>query len=136
MSEESDEFDDLYGSKFLAASDVKKPFTATIKEVEKQDFARQGERSKVKVVLTLKSVRKPVVCNKTNALSLSEEFGKDFDEWVDKRVKVQAERTTFAGKPTMGIRLYPATEEVAPALKAPKKGKPADDPNDELPEDL
>jgi hypothetical protein len=73
MAEDSD-FDDLYGSKYLAASDVKKPFSAAITEVEKQDFARQGERSKVKVVLTLKGVRKPIICNKTNALSLSEEI--------------------------------------------------------------
>jgi hypothetical protein len=113
----SEDFDDLYGSQFLAATDLKKPFTATIEAVTKQDFARQGERQKMKVVLHLKGVRKPIVVNKTNALSLSEEFGKDFDEWIDKRINVKAERTSYGGKPVMGLRLYPEK----PALKTPKK---------------
>jgi hypothetical protein len=33
MAEDSD-FDDLYGSQYLAASDVKKPFTTVIIEVD------------------------------------------------------------------------------------------------------
>jgi hypothetical protein len=65
----TEDFDDLYGSKYLAATDLKKPFTSTIEEVDRQDFARQGERQKMKVVLQLKSVKKPVVVNKTNALT-------------------------------------------------------------------
>jgi hypothetical protein len=76
------------------------------------DFAREGERKKVKAVLGLKGVKKPCVINKTNALNLSEEFGTDFDDWVDKRITVKAERTQFdGGKPVMGLRLYPANAE-------------------------
>jgi hypothetical protein len=128
----SEDFDDLYGSQYLAA-----PFTSVVEEVDKQDFARQGERQKMKVVLHLKGVRKPIVVNKTNALNLSEQYGKDFDEWVGKRVTVKAEPTTFAGKRVMGLRLYPVADEDTPALKAPKKGKPSSDVlNDELPDDL
>jgi hypothetical protein len=135
MTEDSD-FDDLYGSQYLAASDVKKPFTTVIKEVDKQDFARQGERSKVKVVLHLKGVKKPVILNKTNALNLSEEFGKNFGDWIDKPVRVQAERTSYGGKPVMGLRLYP--EQKALPLKSPTKpkSKQSDELNDELPGDL
>jgi hypothetical protein len=132
----SEDFDDLYGSQYLTASDLKKPFTSVIEEVDKQDFARQGERQKIKVVLHLKGVRKPIIVNKTNALNLSEQYGKDFDEWVGKRVRVQAERTSFGGKPVMGLRLYPVTNEDAPALKSAKKGKPSDELNDALPDDL
>ena len=50
----NEDFDDLYGSQYLAANDLKKPFTSVIEEVDKQDFARQGERQKMKVVLTSK----------------------------------------------------------------------------------
>jgi hypothetical protein len=121
----SDDFDDIYGSRYLAAGDVKKAFTAVISTVEKRDIARQGERQKMKVVLTLKGVNKPVVINKTNAIVLSEAFGKNFDDWPDNRVKVQAERTQFGGKPVMGLRLYPAKTETAPAL--PKQAKLSDD---------
>jgi hypothetical protein len=91
----------------------------------------------MKVVLHLKGVRKPIIINKTNALALSEEFGKDFDTWVGKRVTVQAEPTTFGGKRVMGLRLYPVTNGDTLALKAPKKNKPAAEVlNDELPDDL
>jgi hypothetical protein len=107
----SESYDDIYGSKFLAASDVKKPFTARIETVDTVDFAREGERPKKKKVLTLKGISKPVVVNKTNADTLSEAFGKDFDDWIDKRITGKAERTQFGGKPTMGLRLYPAAGE-------------------------
>jgi hypothetical protein len=129
----SEDFDDIYGSQYLAASDVKKPFTSTIEEVDKLDFARQGERQKIKAVLHLKGVRKPIVCNKTNALNLSEEYGKggeNFIDWVGKRVTVKAEPTTFGGKRVMGLRLYPAKAEDTPAL--PKKGKPSDEMDDTI----
>jgi hypothetical protein len=125
----SEDFDDLYGSQYLAATDLKKPFTAVVEEVDKQDFARQGERQKMKVVVHLKGVKKPIVVNKTNALNLSEQYGKDFDEWVGKRVTVKAEPTTFGGKRVMGLRLYP---DEAPALKAPKSKTSSADFNDEI----
>jgi hypothetical protein len=117
----SDDFEDLYGSKYLAASDIKKPFTAIIETVDKLDFARQGERQKMKVVLTLKGQHKPVVVNKTNALTLSEAFGTDFDDWPDKRITVKAEPTTFNGKRVMGLRMYPANAGDTPPL--PKKSR-------------
>jgi hypothetical protein len=131
----SEDFDDLYGSQYLAASDVKRPFTTVIEDVETLDFGRDGERKRPKAVLTLKGVKKPVIVNKTNALNLSEAFGKTFTDWISKRITVKAERTQFAGKPVMGLRLYPEAED-APALKAPKKSTLADDLNDSLPDDL
>jgi hypothetical protein len=94
--------------------------STVIEEVEQQDVARQGERQRMKAVLHLKGVRKPIVVNKTNALNLAEQYGKDFDAWVGKRVTVKAEDTTFQGKRTKGLRLYPANGEDSPALKAPK----------------
>jgi hypothetical protein len=75
---------------------------------------------------------KPIVVNKTNALNLSEQYGKDFEEWVGKGVTVKAEPTTFAGKRVMGLRLYPVGDEDTPALKGPKSKKSSsDDFNDE-----
>jgi hypothetical protein len=119
----SEEFDDLYGSNYLAATDLKKPITTVIEQVEQEDFARQGEKKKMKAVLYLRGVKKPVIVNKTNALSLATAFGKDFNEWIDQHVVIKAEPTTFAGKPTKGLRLYPANGEDAPALKSPKSKK-------------
>jgi hypothetical protein len=128
----SEEFDDLYGSNYLAATDLKKPITTVIEQVEQEDFARQGEKKKMKAVLYLRGVKKPVIVNKTNALSLATAFGKDFNEWIDQRVVIKAEPTTFAGKPTKGLRLYPANGEDAPALKSPKSKKTSEDFNDDI----
>ena len=128
----SEDFDDLYGSNFLAATDLKKPITAIVEQVEQQDFARQGERRKMKAVLHVRGIKKPIVVNKTNALTLAAAFGKDFDDWIDQRVTIKAEPTTFGGKPTKGIRLYSTNGEDAPALKGPKsKGASNQDFDDE-----
>ncbi len=128
----SEEFDDLYGSNFLAATDLKKPITTVIEQIEYQDFARQGERKRMKAVLHLRGLKKPVVCNKTNALTRREAFG-GFDDWIDRRIIIKAEPTTYAGKPTKGLRLYPANSEDASALKAPKSKKASNgDPDDDL----
>jgi hypothetical protein len=120
----SEDFDEIYGSKYLAASDVKKPFATMIEEVDILDFAREGERKKVKAVLMLKGVKKSAVVNKTNAQNLSDEFGKDFEEWIGKRITVKAERTQFGGKQVMGLRLYP---EDASTPRAPSKRSSSDD---------
>jgi hypothetical protein len=134
------DFDDMYGSQYLAATDLKKPITTVIEQVEEDDFAKQGERKKVKAVLHFRGIKKPMIVNKTNALVLAAAFGKNhLNDWPDQRVVIKSERTTFAGKPTMGLRIYPADGEEAPALKAqaPKKGKPSrDEMNDELPDEL
>jgi hypothetical protein len=122
----SEEFDDLYGSNFLAATDLKKPITTVIEQIEYQDFARQGERKKMKAVLYLRGLKKPVVCNKTNALTLRGAFG-DFDDWIDQRIVVKAEDTMFGGKPVKGLRLYPANGENTSVLKAPKSKKASDE---------
>jgi hypothetical protein len=123
--EEEDDFDSMYGSKYLAATDLKKPVTATIELAERAEFAKPGETAKKKVVLYVKGGKKGIVVNKTNALSLAQDFGKDPDGWVGQRIIIRAERTTFAGKPTLGLRLYPAENEETPmALKAPVKSKP------------
>ena len=37
------EFDDIYGSRFLAATDVKAPVSATIERVSYEPFTRPGE---------------------------------------------------------------------------------------------
>jgi hypothetical protein len=134
----TEDFDDLYGSNYLAAADLKRPLTTVIEQVEHEDFARQGEKKKMKAVLFVRGIKKPIVVNKTNALKLATAFGKDFDAWIDQRIIIKAEDTTFGGRPTKGLRLYPANSEDEPAPKAlkPRSKQSNSDLNDELPEDL
>jgi len=133
----SDDFDDLYGGKYLAASELKAPITGTIEKIDEETFAKQGERSRNKKVLFVRGGKKGVVVNKTNAITLAGAFGKDFSTWVGQRIVIKAEPTMFAGKPVTGLRMYPAPNggghSAAPTPKPPPA--PAVDPemDDEVP---
>jgi hypothetical protein len=125
----ADDFDDLYGSRFLSATDVKAPVTATIERIDHESFARPGEPTRVKAVAYFKGGKKGMVINKTNANTLALAFGKKFADWPGKRVTVKAEPTNFGGKPTQGLRLYPVNgaEKIAPPPP------PKSDMDDEIP---
>jgi hypothetical protein len=133
-----EDFDDFYGSRFLSASDVKAPVNATIERIDFEQFTRPGEPTRTKAVVYFKGGKKGMVINKTNANTLAEAFGKKFAGWVEKRVTVKAEPTTFAGKLTRGLRLYPFNGEAiaAPAAPPPPKAPPTNSGaefNDEIP---
>ena len=120
----SEDFDDIYGSTYLSADDIKKPFVTVIEQVVREEV---GQEKKKKAVLYVRGSKKAIVVNKTNATNLSNAFGKDFDSWINRRITVKVEPTSFAGRPTKGLRIYPAAEE-APALKKPS----SDDFNDSI----
>jgi hypothetical protein len=102
-------FDDMYGSKWLSPDDIKKPYRTVIEGWERQTFTgpNSGGKEVDKVVLKLKDIRKPAVLNKTNAISLATTYGKLCDRWVGKPVIVKCEMTSYAGKPVKGLRMYP-----------------------------
>ena len=101
------DFNNMYGTRFLSADDVKKPTRTTIAAVDREIFDRPDGRSEAKATLTFKDFAKPMVTNKTNASSLASSFGKNFADWVGKPVLVRPEMTSFGGKPVRGLRLYP-----------------------------
>jgi hypothetical protein len=70
-------FDDMYGSNWLGPDDIKKPFTTVIDSQERHHFpGLNGGKEKDKLALTLRNVRKPLVCNKTNALTLADAYAR------------------------------------------------------------
>jgi hypothetical protein len=101
------DFDELYGTRFLSASELKSPVTATIDRVEEETFARPGEKPRTKKVLYVRGGKKGIVLNKTNANNLAAVFGKNFEKWPGTRIVIRPEPTMVGGKPTVGIRLYP-----------------------------
>jgi hypothetical protein len=129
-------FDTLYGSRFLAATDLKAPVTATIERVTFEPFTRPGEATRTRCVLHFKGDLKPMVVNKTNAIILAAAYGKDFDKWIGKRVIVRAEPTVYAGKPTPGLRVQAI--DVGDRITTgrpivPPEPPPRDDMDDEIP---
>jgi hypothetical protein len=71
------DFNNMYGTRFLSADDVKKPTRTMITAVDREIFDRPDGRSEAKATLTFnfKDFTKPMVCNKTNAASLANSFG-------------------------------------------------------------
>jgi hypothetical protein len=108
-------YDDVYGSRFLAATDLKAPVTGIIEKIDSEQFVRPGEPTRTKAVAYFKNASKPMVISKTNANTLASAFGKSFANWVGKRVTIKSEPTMFGGKNTQGLRLYPLNGP-APAI--------------------
>ena len=79
-----DDFNDMYGTKYLGPDDVKKPTATMTDAVDKEIFDRPDGRSEAKVLLHFKAFRKPLPCNKTNALNLASAYGKNPADWVGK----------------------------------------------------
>jgi hypothetical protein len=128
-------YDDLYGGRFLSATDIDKPIVATIERIDFEAFEKPGQPTRTKAVVYVKGGKKGVVINKTNASALAAAFGKAITGWVGKRVTIKAEPTQFAGKPTVGLRLYPAngTGRITSGPIVPPEPPPRDDMDDEIP---
>lgn len=54
------DFDDLYGTRFLSAAEVKKPVTAIIERIDEESFARPGEATRTKKVLYVRGGKKGI----------------------------------------------------------------------------
>jgi hypothetical protein len=128
------EFDDLYGGKYLNATELNGSVIATIEKIEEETFAKEGQKARPKKVLLFKGASKGVVLNKTNATVLAAAFGTDFTRWIGKPVKVAPESTSFGGKIVPAIRLYPAPApkiETKPQPKPEPKSEPKPEPRSE-----
>jgi hypothetical protein len=127
-------YDDLYGSRFLAATDLKAPVNAVIERIEQETFARDGGPARKKAVLYFRNKTKGVVCNKTNAITLGSAFGKNFSAWIGKSITITPENTTFSGKVVKALRLYPAAlSKAASEPTEPPEVVAHDEMSDEIP---
>lgn len=100
-------YDDLYGSRFLAAADLKAPVDVIIDRVEHETFERDG---RTKAVVYFKGKTKGMVLNKTNAEALSGSFGKEFSDWSGKSITLRPESVMFSGKSVKALRAYPVMQ--------------------------
>ena len=129
-------YDDIYGSKYLSATDLEAPVTVTITEVATEIFQRPNAPSQTKAILHFKGAKKGMVVNRTNADALARAFGKTFENWINKRITIRPEQTLFSGKPTMGLRLYPAangSDRITSGPIVPPEPPPRNDMDDEIP---
>jgi hypothetical protein len=102
-------FDDLFGSKFLRAADLKgREATARIESVETMKMPD----GKMKALLHFRGKDKALVLNKTNATRLAAAYGQDFAGWADKEVVLYPDETNFQGEmvPCLRVRVPQAAK--------------------------
>src|SRR5262245_32634487 len=105
--------DALYPSRWLKSADVTKPVLATIKTVTVEKITDDGE---TKPVLAFKeSTIKPMVLNRTNALTLESLYGPETDAWFNKTIVLFSTMVPFEGRVVSAIRV----REPRPTSTAP-----------------
>jgi len=108
-----DDFDDLYGSKYFSASDLKDSEPRLkVGKVEVAELREKNGTTKRKYV---EGVEKGLVINKTNARKLADAYGKQSSKWIGQIVQLYSEDTSF-GK---GVRVRPLSKPATPAEPDP-----------------
>jgi hypothetical protein len=121
MTNYTDEYDTLYGSKYFSVTDLhgQQP-RREIGKVEVVELKEKDGNTKKKFLVYFKDEDKPLVLNKTNAAKLSAMYGKDRSRWIGVTVELYAEMTSLGKE---GVRLRPI----------PTAGKSSEDMNDAVP---
>ena len=106
-----DDFDDLYGSKYFSASDLKDSEPRLkVGKVEVAELREKNGTTKRKYIMLFEGVEKGLVINKTNARKLADAYGKQSSKWIGQIVQLYSEDTSF-GK---GVRVRPLRKPATP----------------------
>jgi hypothetical protein len=121
MTTDNDDFDSLYGSKYLSVPDLKgQQPRRKIGKVDVETLKEKDGTTKRKYVIYFDGEDKGLVCNKTNATKLADAFSKRYADWPGNFVELYSEMTSL-GKP--GVRVRPLRRPATP-------DRPADDMDD------
>jgi hypothetical protein len=97
---------DFFPSDYLRCADLKgKERTATIAYVTSEEFENDGKKKSKPVVYFREKETKPLVCNKTNFLSIARFCGDNTDEWPDKKILLTPTMVSFKGQVTEAVRV-------------------------------
>lgn len=115
MSTETD-FDDIYGSKYLNAADLRGEMPRRkIGKVEIAEMRDKDGTTKRKFVVFFAGEDKALPLNKTNAQRLAHAFTKDPRNWIGVTVELFSEMTSLGKE---GVRLRPLKQ--AAVVTAPE----------------
>jgi len=135
------DLDQAYGPKFLSAADVgNRKIGTTIVKVRKVDLRGGDGTKRVKFVLHVEHIDKPMVLNETNKNELVDKLGRKPGDWIGARVGLYVDLdVTYGGKRVGGLRLRvlgPATKTKPPGSSEPPPhdGSGIEDMSDSIPE--
>lgn len=119
------DLDQAYGSKYLSAIDVgDRKIRTKIMKVRKEEMRAENGKTRMKFVLFLEALDKPMVLNATNKDALVDKLGRTPANWIGASIGIFVDpNVTFAGKHVKGLRLR-VLGPAATAATAPKS-KPA-----------
>jgi hypothetical protein len=99
----TDNFDDIYGSKYLGAADLNgRTKRVKIIDTEVSDLREKDGSTKRKWIVWFETEDKALVLNKTNATRLMQAFGKAREGWNGAVIELYSEMTSLGKE---GIRL-------------------------------
>ena len=118
---------DYFPSPYVSAKDIVHPVTVTIDRWEEHEFLdkKTGDLRK-QPVLFFAGKDKGLVLNKTNAFTIANWWGLQFDSWIGKQLILDTHETNFGP----GITVGRVAEPGPPVTKPPAQDgpKPAHDP--------
>ena len=105
---------DFFPSNYLRCADLKgRERIVTIDHVVTEEFENDGKKQKKPVVHFREKETKPLVCNKTNFLSIAKVCGEDTDSWTGQRIQLAPTMVSFKGQVTEAVRVHrPRAEEL------------------------
>jgi len=102
------DFRDIYKTPLLSAKNLgKKVITATISLVYPETIQGSDGKSQDKLIIEIDDGETRIALNKGNAVQLAAKFGRDYNEWQGKKVKVAVKKTQFMGKTCDGLDVVP-----------------------------
>jgi hypothetical protein len=100
------DFDAFFGGAYLKADDIDEE-SGLVLTIQDYSVEEVGPDKETKCLLEFQETEKKLVLNVTNGRVLGDLFGKDADDWIGKRIKLITQPVPFAGKTTVGVRIYP-----------------------------
>ena len=107
-------FDSMFPSKYLKASDYDQPKVHVIKGVYSEPV---GQDKEMKPIIYFEGEERGMVLNVTNGRMIAHLYGNETDNWKGEEVEVYKELVSFQGKPMDGIRVRQPTAPATPAFE-------------------
>jgi hypothetical protein len=101
--------DDEFPSKYLKASDLKgRTTTVRIREIVRETVGQDS-----RIVFYFSGKDKGMICNRTNAMTLSEAWGAETNNWLGGEIEIFSTKVPYQGKLTDGLRVRPMPNRAA-----------------------
>ena len=97
------DYKDIYRSKYMTSDDLNgRSATYTVSGCLAEDVGDD-----TKLVLEFSGIDRPLVLNKTNAITMAELYGSETDGWTGKQIKLVPATTQYQGKTVKCTRISP-----------------------------